>query len=349
MHRPSAVACAALIGALASSCQVYDAELIDPRVRRGDVRAADAEVDLEPTDAATEAEAGSGAACGDGVVSPDEQCDIAIARGMQGACPDGCSGGRGCLRNELEGEGCQARCAEHGIEHAEDDDGCCPPGTDLHADSDCAPRCGNGVVERGERCDPPESCPTSAACSGEDACSIASFSGEPDDCSARCEQRRIEGCEPGDGCCPPGCMADRDTDCEPPPIVFDCASAHGTSDCQRCDCEHCGAEVAACIGAVDAEDARLCAGVIGCAETEACLPSTCYCGTTNADSCVSTPRGPCIDEVHRAARTTYPLVVFAQDGNTNYTLGRAVALLECRQQHCTQACKLPAPAPAPPR
>ena len=38
-------------------------------------------------------------------------------------------------------------------------DGCCPPGATNATDDDCPPSCGNGVVERGERCDG-DSCPT---------------------------------------------------------------------------------------------------------------------------------------------------------------------------------------------
>jgi hypothetical protein len=41
----------------------------------------------------------------------------------------------------------------------EDSDGCCPLGCNAYSDADCSPDCGNGVIEEGETCDPPESCP----------------------------------------------------------------------------------------------------------------------------------------------------------------------------------------------
>ena len=47
---------------------------------------------------------------------------------------------------------------------AEKSDGCCPVGCTGASDLDCPARCGNMVLEKGEECDPPGSCPASCPC-----------------------------------------------------------------------------------------------------------------------------------------------------------------------------------------
>jgi cysteine-rich repeat protein len=92
--------------------------------------------------------------CGDGVVDPGESCDTAIPAGQPGACPTSCDDGDACTTDTLHSAGtCNASCSHDPITLPTDGDGCCPAGNNNNNDSDCAPVCGNGVVEAGETCD----------------------------------------------------------------------------------------------------------------------------------------------------------------------------------------------------
>jgi cysteine-rich repeat protein len=91
--------------------------------------------------------------CGDGVVTPPETCDSAIPSGA-GACPTACDDGNACTSDRLlSGGTCNASCATMPITTPVNGDGCCPEGADARSDNDCAPECGNRVVEPGEQCD----------------------------------------------------------------------------------------------------------------------------------------------------------------------------------------------------
>lgn len=68
-------------------------------------------------------------------------------------------------------------------------------------------RCGNGVVDLGERCDP---CPTS--CDDGVACTQDTLMGSG--CQARCVNTPITTCtSTTDGCCPNNCNGGNDMDC----------------------------------------------------------------------------------------------------------------------------------------
>ncbi|HKP55622.1 MAG TPA: hypothetical protein VJV78_02815 [Polyangiales bacterium] len=150
--------------------------------------------------------------CGDGLVGPEERCDTAIASGQPGACPRECMP-QHCENVKLEGSGCQAQCTATPITAPLSEDGCCPPGADSSSDSDCEADCGNGKVEKGETCDPPESCPTLETCIPASACLMAVIQGDAASCSATCTMQQIAQCLPGDGCCPAGCTKAEDSDC----------------------------------------------------------------------------------------------------------------------------------------
>jgi hypothetical protein len=69
-------------------------------------------------------------------------------------------------------------------------DGCCPPGATNATDSDCAPKCGNKVVERGETCDGncPDECPQAPPDRfGRLGCLRWTLAGDADQCTKRCE------------------------------------------------------------------------------------------------------------------------------------------------------------------
>jgi hypothetical protein len=90
-------------------------------------------------------------------------------------------------------------------------DGCCPVGCTSASDMDCPAKCGNGVVEKGEVCDPPGSCPTSCPNHG---CNKSRLEGAAAECTARCVEAGVETtCRAGDACCPAGCTVDNDGDC----------------------------------------------------------------------------------------------------------------------------------------
>ncbi|HEX3696151.1 MAG TPA: hypothetical protein VH374_12275 [Polyangia bacterium] len=75
------------------------------------------------------------------------------------------------------------------------------------------PRCGNGVVDPGETCDPAASCPTTCPWT---VCQRRRLSGSPGLCTAVCVDDGVQGqCANNDGCCPSGCNANNDSDCKP--------------------------------------------------------------------------------------------------------------------------------------
>jgi hypothetical protein len=72
--------------------------------------------------------------------------------------------------------------------------------------------CNNGVVDPGESCDPPGSCPTTCA-AATDACMPNVLVGDAATCTAACQVQAITACNPDDGCCPAGCDPATDADC----------------------------------------------------------------------------------------------------------------------------------------
>jgi hypothetical protein len=137
--------------------------------------------------------------CGNDVVEPGELCD--------GNCPGNCTS-NGCNLRRLEGSGCNARCVEAGSQtQCRGGDGCCPDNCNANNDSDCRPQCGNRVVESGESCD--GNCPGSCANNG---CNLRRLEGSG--CNVRCLDAGTQTqCRGNDGCCPGGCNASNDSDC----------------------------------------------------------------------------------------------------------------------------------------
>jgi hypothetical protein len=148
--------------------------------------------------------------CGDGKVSGSEACDIAIAPGEAGACPTQCAPSKACATAMLEGTGCEVRCVEYPFQAVVPGDGCCPDGATSRVDPDCPPKCGNGVLEASETCDPPSSC---ASCVPEDKCLRATTTGSADTCDLVCNVTAINECRSEDGCCPARCTRGADNDC----------------------------------------------------------------------------------------------------------------------------------------
>jgi hypothetical protein len=171
-------------------------------------------------------------ACGDGVLDREagETCDPGIAPPQTGACPVSCDDAKPCTTDYLTGSGCHTLCVHVNITKPLSGDGCCPkdpmtqtPLATQITDSDCGPVCGNGVVERGETCDPPSSCPTDAKdCPPTPSpCLRGELVGDPANCTAHCEVKKVTACNPNpdpdpthaEHCCPDNCTPENDYYC----------------------------------------------------------------------------------------------------------------------------------------
>ena len=152
------------------------------------------------------------ASCGNGVVEPTarETCE---PQSTERPCPTSCDDADACTVDLLTGSAnnCNVNCVRLPILTPVAGDGCCPLGANANNDNDCPAKCGNGVTERGERCD--ASCPSAADCADADSCTIDALSGEG--CARQCTHTRVTMVSTqSDGCCPPGGNANTDADCD---------------------------------------------------------------------------------------------------------------------------------------
>ncbi|MDX2090543.1 MAG: DUF2271 domain-containing protein [Kofleriaceae bacterium] len=86
-----------------------------------------------------------------------------------------------------------------------------------------ANECNNNVVDVGETCDPPGSCPVDCEPSG-DACAPNVVVGTAATCTAACAIVEITSCINGDGCCVEGCGPLMDSDCTDEKIDGGCST-----------------------------------------------------------------------------------------------------------------------------
>jgi hypothetical protein len=94
-----------------------------------------------------------------------------------------------------------------------DADGKCPTGCLPTQDVDC-PGCGNGIVEKGETCDPVSVCEEKSKACESNADFIRTRGGDPGKCTFTCKETPRE-CGPADGFCPSTCpRANQDPDCK---------------------------------------------------------------------------------------------------------------------------------------
>jgi len=178
------------------------------------------------------------AVCGNAMIEEGEICDS--------NCPVDCNDSDACTTDTLTGSAqtCDAVCTNEPIVVCADD-GCCPSGCDASNDPDClAETCGNSAVDGGETCDlaipagNPGACPTQAECVAPDSCSTATYSGDPQQCSAECTIETQTQCVDGDGCCPSTCDNTLDNDCAA--AVGDACRADGDCESGFCSSEDVG-------------------------------------------------------------------------------------------------------------
>lgn len=175
--------------------------------RIGAPSAGDGEGEPPPAGPPRAEDSGDDRACGNGIVESGESCD------PPSACPASCDDDNPCTIDTLSGSAatCDATCVATAIEVCTNDDGCCPAGCTARGDNDCSASCGNGVVERNETCDPPETCDVS--CDDGDACTVDLRTGSAATCNVACSRTNVLTCVDNDGCCPASCSDANDSDC----------------------------------------------------------------------------------------------------------------------------------------
>ncbi|MEY4575600.1 MAG: hypothetical protein RL701_303 [Pseudomonadota bacterium] len=304
VFQPTVLALFCGLAVAAASCSVYRSSLLDENTQIDGVDRSHS--------ANTASDRGANAPttrCGNGYVDVDETCDVAIAHDEPGACVDSCVSKHGCYITSLVGTRCNVQCADLEISAAVDDDGCCPTQATAQNDNDCPAECGNGIVEHGEACDPPEKCPQQAACVTKAACMLARHSGSAQACTAKCTVQPIVQCESGDGCCPTGCSRPLDEDCDaspqPPTAGIPLSNGAGGSLGMPADA---GAPATGCDGGTcDAEPQS---------EIDSCV-AVHAAGRCQACDCAHCPR---------------ELLACATEGS-NTQIDAALALIDCATQH----------------
>ena len=147
--------------------------------------------------------------CGNGYIEPGETCD------PPGSCPTTCDDGNACTDDVLSGSAatCDVSCSYPAVTTCVSGDGCCADGCTAAQDAECSPTCGDRQLQAPETCDGPSEC-NSIACDQGGACTAPNRTGNHQSCNVVCGYAQIYSCASGDGCCPAGCTAAADDDCE---------------------------------------------------------------------------------------------------------------------------------------
>jgi cysteine-rich repeat protein len=192
---------ACLVAALEGSQSTCDAHCRDPEK----ISACKSGDDCCPEGCTNAQDSDCSKTCGDGVVVPPELCE---PTSVEKACPTSCDDGNPCTKDIQTGtpQQCNVVCTNMPITAPVRGDGCCPPGANVSTDDDCMVICGDGVVSKGETCEPgsrDRPCPTD--CDDGNACSQDKLMGSARDCTAECQHTTIErteprSCDDGDVC-----------------------------------------------------------------------------------------------------------------------------------------------------
>jgi hypothetical protein len=153
------------------------------------------------------------------------------------------------------------------------------------------PVCGDGNIEAGETCDPPESCPTSCEDDG-NACTSDALEGSAADCTARCHAPILTCSMTSDGCCAAGCTGKNDADCSgcgnnkiDPGETCDGNCPASCDDGDACTLDSLSGSAASC--------SAVCvhSGTKACVSGDGCCPAGCSNGQ-DSDCCGNPGGGP---------------------------------------------------------
>jgi hypothetical protein len=224
--------------------------------------------------------------CGDGKREGQETCDPVQS------CPTACPPVACQLRKLVNGGTCTAECVDDArVTTCARGDGCCPLGCNSSMDNDCAPNCGNGVVESGETCDPVSQCETRKAACSSDQDRVRTPMGDSAICTFACIETARQ-CGPMDRSCPTGCGPAQDPDCKKAAgaacnAAAECASGACTDGfccAQPCaPCQACRGAGGTCTslpaGSQDTNPPGACeSGVCDGASPPRCVPLACAAG-----------------------------------------------------------------------
>ena len=205
--------------------------------------------------------------CGDGKVEKPETCD--------GDCPTTCDDGDACTVDTMTGTAaqCSLMCGHEPAVAGKTKDGCCPQGSNISVDADCAASCGDGVVTAPETCDSASSkgCPSS--CDDLNPCTTDSTTGSAATCDIKCTHAAVTKNVGGDGCCLPNTTEAEDSDCKVECV--DATDCKPPSECQDAMCTNGKCGVKAKTGACDSGN--------GTCQTDGSCKANPKCGDGHVD------------------------------------------------------------------
>jgi len=229
-----------------------------------------------------------------------------------------------------------------------------------------AGKCGNGIIEAGETCDPPNGTNCNANCQHVQFCGDGIIDPpetcEPPNtpsCSATCQKQAVCGnniVEPGEFCDPPGSVLPDGLTCNATCTgeVFMCSQPNTCTTCEQADTSNCPAALntvpgatAGCYGCEGFATAKMradCAALLTCVRTQGCMagddPTPCLCDTLTAATCSSSgppPTAKCLAQYNTAAADASG-TVFSQFGNPSTPVGIANNQAACRVDSACASC-----------
>lgn len=234
-----------------------------------------------------------------------------------------------------------------------------PAGQTCDANCRIVPRCGNGIREGAEQCDPPNMGATgpntcNAMCQGVaiECGNTLLQPGEgcdppaPGSCSATCQPLVarcgdgivntppggvLEGCDlgPQNGVAGSGCSAT----CT---VVQTCGQCEAAGATNPTSANACNAAISGCTMIADAADRALCESLVSCIRSSRCAndadgdATPCYCGTASDDDCFGgLANGMCKMQVEAAAKSANAITIGTRAADPAFPVGRVFNLMKC--------------------